>query len=192
MFNFCSANRKGHHPSWQIRPLFVCGSDGTNGRTRVGKFCTISDCADHQFSPLLSKATAAPSQVMGYFASVHPLQRKGCPFNFMNYYPFLFPVRLLGPLREHIVKNRKASNFNNAVRTWDQLAPSRNLQRQESLVDVPGCFHRSEMKEIDNPKTTTCILGFITHGDRASTLMMVPSSSSKAMEEFTAGISRSS
>jgi len=97
---------------------------------------------------------------------------RDCPFNFMNYYPFLFPVRLLGPLREHIVKNRKASNFNNAIWTWDQLAPSRNppnsgknelsqfvvfgnylFFNHPDVVHIPRCFHRAQMKEIDDPKT---------------------------------------
>jgi len=96
---------------------------------------------------------------------------KDCFLGFMNYYPFLFPVRLLGPLREHVVKNRKASNFNNAIWTWDQLAPSRNPPKTEGhtelsqfvimgnylrfyypdVVDIPHCFPRSKQKE--NPNT---------------------------------------
>ena len=52
----CYPIDKGQLRSRKIRPLWVCGSDGTNGRTRVGKLSIFFDCADRQFSPLLSKA----------------------------------------------------------------------------------------------------------------------------------------
>jgi len=96
---------------------------------------------------------------------------KSCFLGFMNYFPFLFPVRLLGPLREIIVKNRNASNFNNAIWYWDYLTPSRNppnskewtylsqfiimgnylLFNHPELVDIPHCFPQSKQKE--NPNT---------------------------------------
>ena len=90
-----------------------------------------------------------------------------CVYNFMNYYPFLFPARLLGPLREHMTRQMKSRNFNAIIAQWDSTPPPLRkgqilsqfvifgnylLLFYPALVEVPLCFPVQEIQA----KPTNC------------------------------------
>ena len=76
-----------------------------------------------------------------------------CKHNYMNYYPFLFPLRHLVHLREKMVKEMNVTNFNEILPKW-QTTPRQGQQIlsqfvifgnylhlfHPELVEVPLCF----------------------------------------------------